>query len=128
MRPEGRDDVFRVWHPIVPGEPPPAGFVPILWKDAGIGRDLGKLFLTDRGKHAANDLTLAKIRRGRGIEAYLAGWRIEVDEIGKRLHKRGILFCVDGIQTLGAYPLSVQHVDFLAADVTYPVTTEGSGA
>ncbi len=32
------------------------------------------------------------------------------------LHERGILFSVDAIQTLGAFPLSVEHVDFLSAD------------
>ncbi len=28
----------------------------------------------------------------------------------------GFLFCLDGIQTLGAFPTTVEHVDFLAAD------------
>jgi selenocysteine lyase/cysteine desulfurase len=32
------------------------------------------------------------------------------------LRERNILFCVDGIQTLGAFPTTVEHVDFLAAD------------
>src|SRR5213078_2649718 len=31
-------------------------------------------------------------------------------------HERNIPFCVDGIQTLGAFSTSVEHVDFLAAD------------
>lgn len=47
---------------------------------------------------------------------YLTGFRIDVDTIGQGLHERGILFCLDGIQTLGAFPTSVQHVDFLSAD------------
>ncbi|NUM56503.1 MAG: aminotransferase class V-fold PLP-dependent enzyme [Candidatus Hydrogenedentes bacterium] len=47
---------------------------------------------------------------------FLSGYRIDVDEIGQRLHERGILFCVDGIQTLGAFPMSMEHVDFLSAD------------
>lgn len=47
---------------------------------------------------------------------FLTGYRIDIDEIGRRLHERGILFCVDAIQTLGAFPLSVKHVDFLSAD------------
>jgi len=47
---------------------------------------------------------------------YLTGWRINVDEIGKELRKRKILFCLDAIQTLGAFPLNVEYVDFLAAD------------
>ncbi len=47
---------------------------------------------------------------------FLSGYRIDVDGIGRRLHDRGILFCLDAIQTLGAFPLSVEHVDFLSAD------------
>lgn len=47
---------------------------------------------------------------------YLTGWRPDVEDIGRRLRERGVLFCVDGIQTLGAFPLSVANVDFLAAD------------
>jgi cysteine desulfurase/selenocysteine lyase len=47
---------------------------------------------------------------------FLAGWRIDLAGIGRLLRKRGILFCVDGIQTLGAFPTTVEHVDFLAAD------------
>jgi selenocysteine lyase/cysteine desulfurase len=47
---------------------------------------------------------------------FLSGWRIELAAIGEALHRRGILFCVDAIQTVGAFPTSVEHVDFLAAD------------
>ena len=51
-----------------------------------------------------------------GAAHFISGWRIELDAIGKALRQRGILFCVDAMQTLGAFPLSVEHVDFLAAD------------
>jgi cysteine desulfurase / selenocysteine lyase len=47
---------------------------------------------------------------------FLAGYRIDLDEIGKYLRGRGILFCVDAIQTLGAFPTSLEYVDFAAAD------------
>jgi cysteine desulfurase/selenocysteine lyase len=47
---------------------------------------------------------------------FISGFRIEISEIGKMLHERGILFCLDAIQTLGAFPTTVEHVDFLAAD------------
>jgi selenocysteine lyase/cysteine desulfurase len=47
---------------------------------------------------------------------FLSGFRLDLDEIGRNLHERGILFCVDGIQTLGAFPLSVEHIDFVSAD------------
>jgi selenocysteine lyase/cysteine desulfurase len=47
---------------------------------------------------------------------FISGFRIEIDAIGKFLRERGILFCLDAIQTLGAFPTTVGHVDFLAAD------------
>ncbi|MEQ1852844.1 MAG: aminotransferase class V-fold PLP-dependent enzyme [Chthoniobacteraceae bacterium] len=47
---------------------------------------------------------------------FFGGYRIDVDAIGRMLHGRGVLFSLDAIQTLGAFPLSVEHVDFLSAD------------
>ena len=47
---------------------------------------------------------------------FISGHRLEHDVIGKFLRERGILFCLDAIQTLGAFPTTVEHVDFLAAD------------
>lgn len=47
---------------------------------------------------------------------FISSYRIAYAAIGKYLRERGILFCVDGIQTLGAFPTTVEHVDFLAAD------------
>ena len=47
---------------------------------------------------------------------FLSGYRPDLNGIGKRLRERGVLFCVDGIQTLGAFPTPVEHVDFLSAD------------
>jgi selenocysteine lyase/cysteine desulfurase len=47
---------------------------------------------------------------------FIAGYRIDLEAIGSALRQRGILFCVDGIQTVGAFPTKVRHVDFLAAD------------
>ena len=47
---------------------------------------------------------------------FISGHRLEHDEIGKFLRERGILFCLDAIQTLGALPTTVEQVDFLAAD------------
>lgn len=47
---------------------------------------------------------------------FISGFRIELDAIGAYLRKRNILFCVDAIQTLGAFPTEVEQVDFLAAD------------
>jgi selenocysteine lyase/cysteine desulfurase len=47
---------------------------------------------------------------------YFTGYRIDIDAIGQLLHAEDILFSVDAIQTLGAFPLSVAHIDFLSAD------------
>jgi selenocysteine lyase/cysteine desulfurase len=47
---------------------------------------------------------------------FASGFRIDVDRIGRELGKRGVLFSLDGIQTLGAFPVSVEHVDFVSAD------------
>jgi cysteine desulfurase/selenocysteine lyase len=47
---------------------------------------------------------------------YFTGYRIDVDAIGKMLRARNILFCLDAIQTLGAFETRVEHVDFLSAD------------
>jgi len=47
---------------------------------------------------------------------FISGWRIDHDTIGRELHDRNVLFCLDAIQTLGAFPTTVEYVDFLAAD------------
>lgn len=47
---------------------------------------------------------------------FISGWRIDYKTIGEALRARGILFCVDAIQTLGVYPMNARYVDFLAAD------------
>jgi selenocysteine lyase/cysteine desulfurase len=47
---------------------------------------------------------------------FISGYRIDYQAIGKFLHERGILFCLDAIQTVGSFPTTVEHVDFLAAD------------
>ena len=47
---------------------------------------------------------------------FISGWRLDVESLGRALRERGVLFCVDAIQTLGAFPTPVENVDFLAAD------------
>jgi len=47
---------------------------------------------------------------------FFTGYAIDVDAIGRMLGDRDILFSVDAIQSVGALPTSVEHVDFLAAD------------
>jgi len=47
---------------------------------------------------------------------FFSGYRIDHDTIGRMLRDRGILFCLDAIQTVGAFDTRVDHVDFLSAD------------
>lgn len=47
---------------------------------------------------------------------FISGHRLDLDAIGSLAHARGALFCVDGIQTVGALGTSLAEVDFLAAD------------
>jgi selenocysteine lyase/cysteine desulfurase len=44
-----------------------------------------------------------------------SGYRIDVDAIGKLCAERGVLFSVDAIQTLGAFPVPLANVDFASA-------------
>jgi selenocysteine lyase/cysteine desulfurase len=47
---------------------------------------------------------------------FISGYRLDYQAIGKYLHSRNILFCLDAIQTVGAFPTTVEEVDLLAAD------------
>ncbi len=47
---------------------------------------------------------------------FFTGCRIDVNAIGKMLRDRGVLFCLDAIQTIGAFDTRVDYVDFLSAD------------
>ncbi len=75
-------------------------------------RELGKVRVVDVQGQVDEDTRLVALASAH----YLTGWRINVDAIGRMLRSKGILFCLDAIQTLGAFPTSVAHVDILAAD------------
>jgi selenocysteine lyase/cysteine desulfurase len=47
---------------------------------------------------------------------FISGYRLDLPALGRSLRERNILFCLDAIQTLGAFPLDSGNVDFLAAD------------
>ena len=47
---------------------------------------------------------------------FISGYRLDFQAIGKLLHSRNILFCLDAIQTVGAFPTTMEEVDLLAAD------------
>ena len=46
---------------------------------------------------------------------YISGFRIDVEAIGALCADRGVLFSLDAIQTLGAFPIPLKNVDFLSA-------------
>lgn len=75
-------------------------------------RELGQVRLVDVQGQVDEDTRLVALASSH----FISGWRIEIDGIGRWLRSRGILFCLDAIQTLGAFPTTVEHVDFLAAD------------
>ncbi|MDX5332797.1 MAG: aminotransferase class V-fold PLP-dependent enzyme [Gammaproteobacteria bacterium] len=49
---------------------------------------------------------------------YASGLRLDLERIGRACRARGALFCVDGIQQIGALPFDVRAIgaDFVAAD------------
>lgn len=47
---------------------------------------------------------------------FLTGYRIDIEEIGEIARDNDILFCLDAIQTVGAFETSAKHVDFMSAD------------
>jgi selenocysteine lyase/cysteine desulfurase len=59
-----------------------------------------------------------------------SGARNDLPVLGRLCRERGVLFCVDAIQSLGCFPLDVAecHVDFLAADGhKWLLSVEGCG-
>jgi selenocysteine lyase/cysteine desulfurase len=75
-------------------------------------RELGRIRVVDVQGQIDEDTRLVALASAH----YLTGWRIPVEAIGRMLRQRGVLFCLDAIQTLGAFPLRAEHVDILAAD------------
>ena len=73
---------------------------------------LGEITVEDAIKPADGRTRLAALSSCH----FLSGFRIDLDAIGSALHEHGAAFCVDGIQSLGAFPTSLRHVDFMAAD------------
>ena len=47
---------------------------------------------------------------------FISGHRLDHAAIGNELRGRHIRFCLDAIQTLGAFPTPVEGIDFLASD------------
>ncbi len=75
-------------------------------------RELGRIRLVDVQGQVDEQTRLVALASCH----FVSGYRIDLAALGSFLRERNIAFCVDGIQTLGAFPTTVQHVDFLAAD------------
>lgn len=75
-------------------------------------RELGRIRLVDVQGQVDDNTRLVALASCH----YLSGWRVNLDPLGKWLRAHNVLFCVDAIQTLGAFPTTVEHIDFLAAD------------
>jgi cysteine desulfurase / selenocysteine lyase len=59
-----------------------------------------------------------------------SGFRVDLNRIGSFCKEKGILFCVDAIQSLGILPMDVKrdHIDFLSADGhKWMLSVEGLG-
>ncbi len=59
-----------------------------------------------------------------------SGARHDLEALGRLCHERGVLFCVDAIQSLGCLPIDVERcrIDFLAADGhKWLLSVEGCG-
>ena len=84
------------------------------------GVEIRHITVAELGRITLEDV-LAKVDRRTRLVAlaschFISGWRIDYESIGTALRERNILFCLDAIQTVGAFPTLAQHVDFLAAD------------
>src|SRR5205814_5315819 len=75
-------------------------------------RELGRTHSMDVLDHVDDQTRLVALASCH----FVSGYRIDLNAIGQALHQRNILFCVDAIQSLGAFPTSVEQIDFLAAD------------
>ena len=75
-------------------------------------RDLGKIRPMDIIGQVDESTRLVALASNH----FVAGYRINIREIGEALRRRNILFCLDAIQTLGAFSTPCQYVDFAAAD------------
>ena len=83
------------------------GVKPVLLETSSIGEitpELVERALTNRTKLVA----LASAN-------YCSGYRIDLDSIGALCAERGVLFSVDGIQTLGVFPVPLANIDFMSA-------------
>lgn len=75
-------------------------------------RELGRIRAIDVQGQVDEDTRLVALSSAH----FVTGWRLEVEVLGRWLRSRGILFCLDAIQSLGAFQTPLDQVDFMAAD------------
>lgn len=75
-------------------------------------RQLGQIQLEDVQRQVDDKTRLVALASCH----FISGYRIDLPAIGRFLQEHNVLLCVDGIQTLGAFPTTVEGIDFLAAD------------
>lgn len=76
-------------------------------------RELGKIRMVDVQGQVDENTRLVALSSAH----FVSGWRLPIEALGNWLRGRGIWFCVDAIQSLGAFPTSASSTDFLAADL-----------
>jgi selenocysteine lyase/cysteine desulfurase len=61
--------------------------------------------------HRTRLLTISSVQ-------YASGLRVDLERLGQACQKNGVLFCIDAIQSIGAFPFDVQkyQADFVMAD------------
>jgi selenocysteine lyase/cysteine desulfurase len=98
----------------------PANVYP--WMDLAQRKGIRHLMVPEReGRVRVEDLLNAVTPRTKVMALshveYASGYRNDLATIGRFCRDRGILFCVDAIQSIGALPVDVKamHVDFMAA-------------
>jgi selenocysteine lyase/cysteine desulfurase len=76
-------------------------------------RELGRIRLIDVQGQVDENTRLVALSSAH----FVSGWQLQVSALGAWLRSRGIWFCLDAIQTLGAFPVSARDTDFFAADL-----------
>lgn len=75
-------------------------------------RELGRIELADIMTQIDENTRLVALASCH----FISGHRLNLEAISHYLRQHGIAFCVDAIQTVGAFATSAAHADFLAAD------------
>lgn len=98
----------------------PSNFTP--WKNLERRGVECRVVASRNGAYTADDVERLVDERTRLVSvssvAFHNGFAADLDAIGAMCERRGVLFCVDAIQSLGALPVDVRRsrISFLAAD------------